>query len=150
MLILKSITAKRWRTSLSMVNAAISMTVWWSFYGTTKWNWSMVSRWIRRAWILGWKRCVLKRVLTKTLYLAFHWPDLWSPRCRSGSQEGRPSGDESQIQAAVDLLANSYQRPITSMMKSGLSEKPRFDECLAWRRWPLVESVYLRHHGELD
>lgn len=27
---------------------------------------------------------------------------------------------EAQIQAAVDLLANSYQRPITSMMKSGL------------------------------
>ncbi len=27
---------------------------------------------------------------------------------------------EAQIQAAVDLLANSYQRPITSMMKSGV------------------------------
>lgn len=55
----------------------------------------------------------------KDLYLAFRG-QIFEALDAEAVQKMSRRDLESQIQAAVDLLANSYQRPITSMMKSGL------------------------------
>ncbi|EDP59393.1 CpaF family protein [Vibrio sp. AND4] len=70
---------------------------------------------------------------------------------------------ETQIQSAVDLLANSYQRPITSMMKSGLV-KSLIDELFGLGPLqPLVEdqsisdimvngpdNIFFERHGKVQ
>ncbi|MCZ8488472.1 hypothetical protein O9992_18075 [Vibrio lentus] len=83
----------------------------------------MVSQWIMKGKEFWLKKVRVKMSSNKDLYLAFRGQDLEALRCRSVQKMSRRDL-ESQIQAAVDLLANSYQRPITSMMQLWLGEKP--------------------------
>ena len=70
----------------------------------------------------------------KDLYLAFRG-QIFEALDAEAVQKMSRRDLESQIQAAVDLLANSYQRPITSMMKSGFENQEQF-----WA-WPAAVGV---------
>ncbi|WJT09627.1 CpaF family protein [Vibrio harveyi] len=98
----------------------------------------------------------------KDLYLAFRG-QIFEALDAEAVQKMSRRDLEAQIQAAVDLLANSYQRPITSMMKSGLV-KSLIDELFGLGPLqPLVEdqsisdimvngpnNIFFERHGKVQ